>query len=111
MGTRRRGIEWAYTVVQDSTRAVCYFDREASFNKTFFDALHLQQRAIEGEFGGELEWQRSDDHRSSRISAVIPGGWADENAWPATIEAAVDAMARLHKTFAPRIKEALKSEA
>jgi hypothetical protein len=102
VGTHRQGYGWNYVVSSDQVRAECYIDDgEVADNKALFDAIHRQRETIEVAFGGPLHWQRLDDRRACRISASVPGGWGDERTWPAAIDSAVDAMARLYAALAP----------
>ena len=105
-GVQREGMWWNYWVTQHETRVTLYIDRtDAAFNKSVFDALHVQRAQIENDFGEALEWVRNDDRRASWIGVRIPGGWVDESTWPQAIEQAVEAMQRLYQAFAPRLRD------
>ena len=107
LGTRKHGQWWNYVVLQDSTRAELYLNAPAAEeNKALFDVLHAERERIEAEFGGELFWQRLDDKRASRISFAVPGGWVDNQSWPAAIDQGVAAMQRLYEALSPRVKAA-----
>ena len=107
LGTRRYGQWWNYVVLQDQTRAELYIDApEAAENKALFDALHAEREAIETELGTELDWQRLDDKRASRISLTVSGGWVDNASWPSASRQVVDAMQRLYRILSPRVQAA-----
>jgi len=106
VGAGRHGYAWDYNVLMNETRVELYINgREAADNKALFDALEVQKEAIETDFGGKLYWQRLDDKQASRISFLVPGGWADETKWSAAIDAAVDAMTRLYGALGKRVAE------
>ncbi|NLN18878.1 MAG: DUF4268 domain-containing protein [Firmicutes bacterium] len=105
IGSRRHGQWWNYNVLQDETRVELYIDSPvAEDNKALFDALLARKEEIETDFGESLTWQRLDDKRACRISFTVPGGWADESTWPNAIDSAVEAMNRLYRALAPRVK-------
>lgn len=55
-------------------RVELYIDRgSADDNKGIFDYLRGQQSEIEGAFGAELEWERLDEKRASRVAFYFPG--------------------------------------
>ena len=110
IGTCKHGLWWNYVVLMEETRVELYIDSaDAAANKAIFDALASHRDDVEAAFGGPLHWQRLDEKRASRISTTVDGGWVDNTAWPATIEAAVDRMTRLFAALGPRI-EALNGE-
>jgi len=104
-GARRFGQSWNYVVLQDETRVELYIDSsEATHNKAVFDHLRANQADIEAKFGSALNWQRLNEKKTSRISFSVSGGWVDESTWPAAIEAAVNAMTRLHEALGPALQ-------
>lgn len=71
-----------------------------------FDALHARKDSIETAFGGPLDWQRLDEKRACRISALVTaGGWRDEPTWPDVQEQLISAMERLEKAMRPHLNE------
>ncbi|MFI3262465.1 MAG: DUF4268 domain-containing protein [Rikenellaceae bacterium] len=42
-------------------------NKDKELNKKIFDILFSQREGIEKEFGEKLEWERKDDHKSSKI--------------------------------------------
>ena len=63
-----------------------YLDRSQAENKWIFDQLERKQQEIEGRFGAELQWQRLDDKKASRICYSHPYDGFNEENWPAIIE-------------------------
>jgi hypothetical protein len=53
-------------------------------NESIFSALEGQREAIEGRFGAELHWDRSESRRALWVASdSIEGGYQDpEEAWP-----------------------------
>lgn len=55
-------------------RVELYIDQgDSEKNKTLFDLLFQEKVNIESELGNELEWERLDDKRSSRVALYTPG--------------------------------------
>jgi len=105
------GITFGALFVQGGkARTDLYIDvGEAKKNKAIFDLLHEQREDIHSKLGKELEWERLDDKKSSRISVYMDGSiqsTEDElkriKAWH--IENLID----FKKIFSPLIKKGLK---
>lgn len=104
VGARRHGQEWNYVVLMEETRVELYINSSnPADNKPLFDALHAEREAIEAAFGDNLDWQRLDDKKVSRISYTVPGGWADEARWGEVAGRAVGAMERLYGVLGERV--------
>lgn len=103
-GGGRSGLAFNYNIHQHSARVEFYIDsRDSEWNKAAFDFLHSAKDEIEEVFGEQLDWQRLDSKRASRICTILEiGGLRDDN-WPEIQEAMIDAMVRLEKTFRPYI--------
>jgi hypothetical protein len=96
-----RGLHFNFTVRRHETQVELYIDTEDEVENTaIFDKLHGQREEIERSFGGPLDWQPLEQKRACRIRhRITKGGWKDEAAWPAVIEATVDAMVRLERSL------------
>ncbi|RDV37362.1 DUF4268 domain-containing protein [Bradymonadaceae bacterium TMQ3] len=106
VGARRHGQEWNYVVLMEETRVELYINcSNPADNKPLFDALHAEREAIEAAFGDNLDWQRLDDKKVSRISYTVSGGWADEARWGEVAGRAVGAMERLYGVLGERVGE------
>ena len=92
----------AYVLIfgKDEVRVELYFQRSSKEqNKWLFDQLHARRKEIEDTFGAELQWNRLDDKKASRITASCPfDGYNREN-WPGMIEWQIDHMRRLEKAM------------
>jgi hypothetical protein len=103
-----RGLQLNYVVTQDQCGAELYIDRGNGSeieNKAIFDQLLAHRDEIEARFGGELEWQRLENRRASRIRKTLPGGYRSlEEQWEDIQTAQVDAMNRLNFALQPALK-------
>jgi len=71
-------------ILKHSSRVELYIDaRNEDDNRKIFDKLHSEKTSIEAKFGGEIEWQRLDDKRASRIAVSVSkhAGLKDEDKW------------------------------
>ena len=68
-------------------RVELYLTRpDATENKWLFDQLEREKQKLEDRFGAELQWQRLDGKKASRVCYARPfDGFSEEN-WPEMIE-------------------------
>lgn len=103
------GIGFNYIIRNDSVSIDLYIDTDKKTgkqNKAIFDALFKQKHAIEVAFGAELDWQRHNEERASRIEKRYPGGGLNTpDKWPELQDTLIDAMIRFHKAIHPRLKK------
>ncbi len=106
-GAGKAGVTFAYVILRDWGAAEMYIDHDketGAKNKAIFDALAAQKAEIESEFGGQLEWERLDERRASRIRMRFTnGGLAEPETWPTLQEQMIDAMIRLDKALRNRL--------
>jgi len=75
-------------------------------NKFIFDELHRIKDAIEAEFGEQLEWERLDNKKSSRIKYELKDvNFFNKDDWEKMIEFMVDGMIRMEKVFKEHLKK------
>ena len=88
-------------------RVEVYIDNtDRDWNKRLFDKLSSQMTAIERELGESLEWERLDNRRASRISAVRPGSIDDDQETLEKIQDwMVDCLLKFKKVFTPCLNE------
>ena len=99
-GTGVRGVGLNFGISKKYARAELYIDRgEQEENKYIFDQLELLKDQIHQSFGGELEWERLDTKRASRIKAEVPANVFDRDQWDEMIAFMTDAMVRLEKAL------------
>ena len=84
----------------------------ADENKWFFDQLERERQEIEGRFGAELQWQRLDDKKASRICYQHPFNGFDEDNWQEMIEWLCKYVDKLEEAFSEpleRLNREMKS--
>ena len=89
-------------------RAEAYIDTgDRETTKEAFDGLREKQGQIEQTVGDELDWDRLDDKRASRISLYFPDRVrvTDEERWPEARTWLVQAMGKMRDAFDPILKE------
>jgi hypothetical protein len=103
-----RGLNLNYAVLQDECAAELYIDRGNGLdaeNKSIFDQILAHKNEIEKAFGGELEWQRLETKRASRIKTTVEGGYrSPDGEWETIQEQQVSAMNRLNTAIQPFLK-------
>ncbi len=106
-GAGKSGLGYVYVILMDSARIELYIDTgDANKNKKIFDEFHKKKQEIETDFGGELEWQRLDDKRASRIAKTVTNkGLKDIDDWPSIQDKMIDAMIRFEKALAKHIRQ------
>lgn len=99
------GITYGFVFGGGLARAEAYIDRpNGMWNKWLFDELYAQREDIEAEFGDELEWQRLDNRRASRIAHKREGSIDDPKETLEDIEDwAVDMLLRFKRVIGPRV--------
>ena len=80
-------------------RVELYLARSRAENKWIFDQLERKRQEIEEWFGAELQWQRLDDGKASRICYSHPYAGSNEENWPAIIEWLCEHIIKLEDAF------------
>ena len=91
----------AYNLIfsKNEARVELYLQRSQAENKWIFDRLERTRQEIEERFGAELQWQRLDDKKASRICYSRPyHGFDDEN-WPAMVEWLCKHIVKMEQVF------------
>ena len=89
-------------------RAEAYIDTgERETTKEAFDALLEKRGQIEQTVGDELDWDRLDNRRASRISLYFPGRVrvVDEERWPEVRSWLIQAIGKMRDAFNPVLQE------
>lgn len=74
-------------------------------NKELFDKLYAEHEKIEKELGFEVDWQRLDNAKASRILYKIDGlNFDDHSNYDALIEEAIDKVLIMRDVFKNRLK-------
>jgi len=100
------GVQFNYNLLMKSARIEVYIDTgDRDQNKRIFDKLQERREQIEAVFGEDMDWQRLDNRKASRIAWEISGGGlADEASWPELQVRMIDGMVRLEKAFVGRLR-------
>ncbi len=79
-------------------------------NKALFDWQHKQRDEIHSKLGKELEWERLDDKRASRISVYMDGSIQSSEEELIEIKSwHIENLLNFKKVFSPLIKKGLKA--
>ena len=74
-------------------------------NKALFDKIYEERANIQKELGFELDWQRLDNSRASRILYKIDGlNFNDHSNYDKLIEEAIDKVIAMREVFKKRLK-------
>ena len=106
------GILFSAVFVQGGkARTELYIDvGEGEKNKTLFDWLYDQREEIHSKLGKELEWERLDDKRASRIAVYRDGSIQSNEEELIQIKAwHVENLINFKKILTPLIKKGLKA--
>ncbi len=108
-GSGVRGLTFNYVTTFKAGQVELYIDRGKNSedeSKKIFDKFHSKCSEIEGDFGGELNWERLDNRRACRISKRFEyAGLGDSNKRDKLQNDMIDAMIRLEKALKEHIKK------
>jgi len=100
----RTGFRLAFTVSSISRRVGCEIFMYDEHAKKYFDQLLEKKDSIETDLGYELEWQRLDDKKGSRIVIYREGLIDNENERQELIEWLYKRAIEFHRVFGSRIQ-------
>lgn len=94
------GVIYSLVLLKDKIRAELYIDRKSvEENKKIFDLLNEERELIESKFGGELNWERLDDRKASRISVSTSFIRDDYDNWNIAIKWHVENIKKLENAM------------
>ena len=106
-GAGKSGISYAMTIQKKGARVSVYLDnKDKEENKRIFDIFNSNRKEIEDTFGGELNWRRMDDYKSSCIESNVSSsiGWTDKDeALDKLQDDMIDTVIRIEKAFKQQI--------
>lgn len=104
-GAGKSGVTYNYVIRMGDAQVELYISSgDSEENKRIFDRLYESKVQVEQIFGAELDWQRLDEKRTSKIRYLLPGlGLQDEEKWPQLQDIMIEAMIRLNKALQPEI--------
>ena len=109
-GAGRSGISYNFVITNRYASCEIYFDRgpefiEPNINKIRFDKLLRHKEEIEKEFGEELNWERLDNRRASRISIRFKeADLRDKEKWDSVQRKMIETMIKIEKVFRKYIR-------
>ena len=107
------GCSYNLIFSKNEARVELYLQRSQTDNKWIFDQLEQKRQEIEEQFGAELQWQRLDEKKASRICYSHPyDGFNDEN-WRTMINWLCERIVNLEQAFSEplaRLNRQLKSQ-
>ncbi len=103
------GVTYNYVISQHDTKIELYIDKDkedGKENKIIFDHLYSRKNEIESVFKGELNWERLDGKRASRIMKYFEiGGYRDKEKWDEICDLMIENMINLEKALSPYINK------
>lgn len=95
--------------LRNRARVELYLDQgDAEKNKALFDLLFHDKANIESEIGNQLEWERLDDKRSSRIALYTSGTIESDTETKSQLQNwMIDNLLKFKKVFNNRLKKLL----
>lgn len=109
-GAGKSGLNFNYVITNKYGQVELYIDRgkgSEEENKKIFEQLYEKKDEIEKSFpfGEQLNWQRLDDRRASRICKTFEyAGLNDKESWEKLQDDMIDSMIEFHKAFKKHIK-------
>lgn len=109
-GAGKAGITYIYEITQKYGRVEVYLDKgkedeSVKLNKIRFDQLAKHKKEIEEEFGNQLDWEKLEDRKASRISYTFKGaGLKNKDKWDSLQNKMIEAMVRLERATKRHIK-------
>ncbi len=107
-GAGKSGLSFNYVVwLKHRTAVELYIDTgDGEKNKRHFDSLAAKREQIEKRFGRELQWERLDQRRASRVRHVIEEGGlkSEEDNWPHIQDVMITAMGNFVSSLKPHIE-------
>lgn len=106
-GAGQTGLGWVYIARRDGSTAVqlSIEKPDKQGNKAVFDKLSRSRNEIEEAFGDQLQWERKDELKESRIRYTLRlgGTEAPQDHWPYIQDKMIGAMDRLVAAIEPHI--------
>jgi hypothetical protein len=102
-----RGFLYGASFAQgDRMRVELYIDTgDGETNEVFFDWMYESRAELEAQFGEEIEWERLDNRRASRIAIYKPGSIESESdSLDELNEWAINRLLKFKEVMSPRLQ-------
>lgn len=110
-GSGYSGISYSFVVTSNYARIELWIiGKTQEENKVIFDSVFLQKEKIQSSFGDQLDWQRRDDGKGSRIAYWLRDvNIFNEEDWPEMIEFLTSNMIKFEKSIKDVLKDVIKN--
>jgi hypothetical protein len=102
------GLNYNYVIANHHATVELYIDKgkeSEGSNKNIFDELLSHKNEIEGDFGGNLIWERLDNRRACRISVEFDYGLKNKEKWEELKDEMIEIMIRFERALNKHIKQ------
>lgn len=109
-GSGHSGIAYNFVITGNYARVELWINRGLQEeNKRHFDNIYRHKEKIEASFGDQLDWQRLDDGKGSRIAYWLKDvSVFNEEDWPQMIDFMTINMIKLEKALKNVLREVIK---
>lgn len=110
-GSGHSGIAYNFVITGNYARVELWINRGLQEeNKRHFDNIYRHKEKIEASFGDQLDWQRLDDGKGSRIAYWLKDvSVYNEEDWPQMIDFMTINMIKLEKALKNVLRDVIKS--
>ncbi|NLD16772.1 MAG: DUF4268 domain-containing protein [Tissierellia bacterium] len=111
-GSGYSGLPYTFVVTSNYAKIELYINKgQQEENKEIFDAIYENKEKIESSFGDQLDWQRRDDGKGSRIAYWLKDvNVFNEEDWPEMIDFLTSNMIKLEIAIKGVLRSVLKSK-
>jgi hypothetical protein len=110
-GCGHNGLAYEFAVTGNHAKIGLWINKGTKEeNKLIFDNIHSHKTQIESAFGNELEWQKLDDNKGSRIAFIMRDvSVFNEDDWDKMIQFMTQNMIKFEKSMKDVLAEVLKA--
>lgn len=99
-GSGMRGVPYTFVFLKHAARVeLGIFRSITEENKFVFDELYKQKDSIEQAFGDQLQWERLDDKKGSRIKYEKPFDGYNKDSWDEMMTFMIEVMEKFERAF------------
>lgn len=113
-GANISGLSYQFVITMTNASVLINFGRSSTEeNKALFDSLLTHKIEIENKFGTNLNWERLDDRKSSRVSYTLSGvNYFIKEDWQKIINFLIEYINKLEsatRSYLPQLKQILSN--